>query len=410
MPVYNKKNIAVDIDKLRNIPYSKRGECVVCGNKLSPPLIDLPAFPLTEIFTAEIIRDKIGFMDQHFHFCSHCGQGSIANIINREFQYNSAAYFFRTSKSATGMESADFFVDFVEFMIEGRELKHIVDVGCNDLYTLKSLRSRARKLTGIDPILKGQAETGVANISVVTDFFEDVELNEKADLVLCKDTLEHIPDPKEFLKGILRCATDDALFVFQFPSLEVLLNSGHFEQIFHQHLNYFSMRSIRHLLDELGCELLHHTYNLDVWGDILIAFRKGRRHIEENHIWKISDDDVLRRYEIFKDNMALANRQLSAVREDIVYGYGAAFMLPILAYHLKNDLSKLDCVVDDDERKEGIYYINLPIEIRQAKKISDWSQAAVLITAINSRITTRRIIEKVILLNPKKIILPLGSV
>ncbi len=403
----------MNYEKFRNIQYEKREHCLICGKKSGTPLIELPKFPMTEIYTREKIKEKLGVLDQSFHLCLNCGHGQIANVIDIELQYNNdESYNFRTSQSATGRESSDFFVDFVKSVSGQRSYKSIVEIGCNDLYMLKTLKHKADKLTGIDPILKGREEEfSEGNVKAIGDFFENVELEEDLKMVLCKDTLEHVSDPKQMVKKIVSRATDETIFFFQFPMLETLLTGCRFDQIFHQHLNYFSLKSIIHMLNQLGCELLSYKINRNHWGAILIAFRKGKDSSRfTNEIWDIKALDILERYAVFKNDMETANRRMLFLNGKSIYGYGAALMLPVLSYHLGNDLSSLKCIIDDDKTKEGLYYINLPVSIRTRENITDIENSVILITAISAMNNVRRILTKLVELNPEQIILPLNTI
>jgi hypothetical protein len=229
--------------------------------------------------------------------------------------------------------------------------------------------------------------------------------------VICKDTLEHVSNPKNLVEKIVNRASEKTLFVFQFPILDTLLTGCRFDQIFHQHLNYFSLKSIFYLLDELGCELLDYTVNYNLWGAILIAFRKGKPSRKfRRDIWDISVSEVTERYEVFKNNMDTTRQRLVFLKNEAIYGYGAALMLPVLNYHLQGSLLDLECIIDDDEKKEGLYYINLPVRITTRKNIRKIRNSIILITAIASMNNVRRILPKLFELNPKQIILPLNTI
>jgi hypothetical protein len=403
----------VDIEKFRHVPFETRDRCMICGEAVGEPVIRLPRFPMTEIYTEKKGNLKLACADQEFHFCHKCGHGQIANVINVDLQYgNALSYHFRTSESATGSESADFFAQFVLRVTGTRHFTTIVELGCNDLYLLKSLRSKADKLIGIDPILKDRGqELGDDKIEAIGDFFENVELTAKPDLVICKDTLEHVSDPKQFVKKIVASGTKETLFFFQFPILETLLLGCRIDHIFHQHLNYFSLKSIIHMLDELGCRLLDYTINVNHWGAILIAFQKGEDNLKyRDQIWQITNPEILDRASVFKSNMDATSRRLSLLQHETIYGYGAALMLPVLAYHLGTDLACLKYVLDDDRKKAGLHYINLPVTIRLREEVTDIHESIVLITAIASMNNVRRILTRLFEVNPKQIILPLNSI
>lgn len=402
--------LPLDIEKFRKVPFAKRTHCSICEQKVGEPVISWPKLPMTEIYVDRPLDERLGCVDQYFHVCANCGHGQIANVLDVTLQYGH--YRFRASESSTGRESAKFFLTFLDKVMENRKFKVIVELGCNDLHVLKALKSKGERLIGIDPILKGrEKELSEGNISAIGDFFENVALERGADLVLCKDALEHVDDPKNFVKKVVDRSSAEALFVFQFPLLETLLAGCRFDQIFHQHLNYYSLNSIVHMLDELGCELTDYTINYNLWGSILIAFKKGRGKgaLETK---KIRPADILSKYEVFKSNMSATDRRLSILKEGEtpIYGYGAALMLPLLDYHLKNGLAPLECVIDDDRNKEGLSYINLPVSIRPMGKINNIEDSVVLITAIATLYNMRSMLSKMFALNPKQIIVPINTI
>ena len=407
--------MSIDLSKFKNIKFDRRTSCKVCSQISDDPLFDLPGFPMTEIYVDCEVNERLGFVDQFFHFCGKCGHGQIANVIDVELQYGeSEQFYFRASQSATGRESADFFIEFLNRVVKKRHLKTIVEVGCNDMYILNALKSRADKLIGIDPILKDkQEEYTKGNIIAIGDFLENVQLKDGMDIVLCKDTLEHVSEPRQFVKKIVDNADNadnEPIFVFQFPLLETLLSGCRFDQVFHQHLNYFSLQSIIYMLEDLGCQLLDYTINENHWGMILIAFRKSKNKSEyAGKFTKITSSQVLESYKVFKDNMCVTNDRLNLLKGEKIYGYGAALMLPALSYYLGNDFSSFECILDDDKNKTGLSYINLPVTIRTTENINDIQDSIVLVTAISAKNNVRNILVKVAELNPKQIIVPMAT-
>jgi len=404
----------MDIEKYKKIPFRKRTHCVVCNAKASEAVFELPDFPLTEIYVDKNISQKVGFVDQAFHLCNCCGHGQNVNVIDQDFLY-SDNYFHRTSASLSSVVAIDSFLEFINSVAGDSKFENIIEIGCNDLYTLKKLRNKADKLFGIDPILRekeGQIED--EKIKVVGDFVENVnlrELNINRSIVLSSYTLEHIEDPKELMRSLLDNATSETLFFFQFPGLESLIQNSRFDQVFHQHFNYFSLQTVLHMLNDIEAELIDFRVNPYHWGALLIAFkRKGKNSMNPNDKFKeftlcFTREQILKQYSLFKDGLELTNRRLLSFKGEKIYGYGAALMLPILDYYL-DGLSELECIVDDDKNKDGLYYINLPLQILHLEKINNIKDAIVLITAINSKHATRAIMSKLIDLRVRQIIVP----
>jgi len=403
----------MDFAKYRDIPVTIRNWCQICGTPSDSPVIDMPQFPLTEIYIDHYMDEKLGFVNQGLQYCNVCGHAQLKFVVDVNLQYGDVGgYFFRTSQSITGRETTTFFLDFVNKFISNRTFSTIVELGCNDMYLLKSIKKRALKLIGIDPLLKGrEAEFSEDNIIAIGDFFENVELGSNIDVVICKDALEHVSDPKEFVRKIVDKASPDTLFFFQFPILETILEDFRFDQVFHQHLNYFTLKSVIRMLDDLNCGLLGYTVNRNHWGAGLFAFQKGKKSsVFANRAWNITPADILDRFKLFKLDMELTRKRIEFARNEIIYGYGAALMLPLLNYYLDGALLKLKCVIDDDKQKSGLYYLNLPLEIVHPSSIADYRDSVLMLTAIASRINIKQILNHALSLNPKYIIYPLRTI
>ena len=395
------------INVFTNISSEKITRCTVCQSELDKPLIELPRFPITDIYAEQRVEAKIGYVDQNFHLCQECGHGQLSTVVDPEVLYGHA-YSFRTSKSLWGSAKAnDLFLDFINRITKNKKFETILEIGCNDLYLLNCLKPKAAKLVGVDPVLKGaEGELTDDKISVIGDFIENVELPNLDDaLILSSHLMEHMRDPRLMLETLLEKSTDETLFIFQFPGFDTLVQEWRFDQIYNHHLQYFSRHSFAHLLNELGCELVDAEVNRLYWGSLLVAFRKSEGRKANPNIEKISPEKVLENYGSFKNRLDVTNRYLKSIEGERLIGYGAGLQLPVLAYHLNNDFSSLECVVDDDKNKEGMFYINLPVPIRSSDGLNNLEETNIIVTAINF---TRAILLRLIPLNPKRIILPLN--
>ncbi|MBI2144019.1 methyltransferase domain-containing protein [Candidatus Woesearchaeota archaeon] len=410
--------VVEDVEVFRQVHYEKREVCVVCDSPVGKPLIRLPGLPLTELYTRKPVSGRAGFVDQEFCLCNVCGHGQILNIIAPEFLYSGGGYSFRTSQSKTAGPAIDSFLDFIGSVSKEMDYGIIADIGCNDLYMLKKLSGKAKKLLGIDPVLAGrESEMSGGKITVIGDLFENAvakhSISFDHDLVLSSETLEHIKDPKWLIKTLFENSTENTLFGFQFPGLESMVRDARFDQIFHQHYNYFSLRSVIRMLSELGAELLAYKVNYHHWGDLMIVFRKNPsrsvawqgRFLPEAPL--LTRELVLEHYRAFKESLGFVNKCLEAFKGSVIYGYGASNMLPLLGYHMGDDLSGFAAILDDNPEKDGLYYANLGVGIKRPDSVSDFSESVVVITAVDN---ARIILPKVFLLNPKRVLVPLGFI
>ncbi|MFC1559509.1 methyltransferase domain-containing protein [Candidatus Margulisiibacteriota bacterium] len=409
----------MNIDIFKNISLKKRNNCLVCGTKHSSPVFKMPKFPLTEIYVEQKVSEKLGFIDQEFHLCTKCGHGQLANVVDPEVLYGSC-YKTRT-EGTTAVPAVDTFLDFVNDILDKNGIKTvetIFEIGCNDVYTLKKMKKRAKVLYGVDPILKGKESTiNDDKIKVIGDFFENVDvkgLGLKMGVVLSSHTLEHIEDPKKVVKNMIDNSSFDTLLFFQFPALEELVHDAHFDHVFHQHLNYFSLQSVLYMLDDIGAELVDFKINPMHWSAMMIAFRKKKKGADLNDKFKdmartrsVSKDYVEKQYQVFKGCMDITAKRIDALKDRVVYGFGAALMLPILDYYT-GKLSSLKFIIDDDPDKKDLYYLNVPVQIKPLSQVKDIKGSVFLVTAINSLKAVRAITKKLIEQEVEKIILPVN--
>ena len=382
--------------------------CSVCGGRNQEVVIELPNLPLTDTFCKDPISDPYGGLDQSLLYCSECSHSQLLNIVKPSILYGDK-YHFRTSVSATAREGANRFVDFLSGLFPGKIYSTVLDLGCNDLYLLNRVKPFVKQCIGIDPIWADKEnEVADKTIRVFGCCIEDIGAHEISafapDLIFCRHTIEHIANPVEVLRSLLDSAKDDAIFLFEFPAFEPLVARHRFDHIFHQHLQYFSLRSFVRLIDECGGRYIKHVWNYHDWGALLVAFGKSRGINPSNCQTNLNVDSIKRNYELFRNQFLSAGKVLDSFKGTCIYGYGAAQMLPIISYHLENDLSCLKCVLDDDPDKDGLHYWNLPVKVSHPSHFRDIGKSTVFITAIDN---VKPILLKLFEVEPKHIIYPL---
>lgn len=373
------------------------------------PIIDLPALPLTDTYCREPIADPLPGIDQRLLYCRSCGHGQLEAQIAPAVLYGSN-YCFRTSASATARKGTEFFLSVIDEAALDRQFRCVLDLGCNDLFLLNLLKDRAEFRVGIDPVWQGREnERADLSIQVFGQNFEDVDLGAlpaKPDLIVCRHTLEHIVDPCRIVKMLMNVAANDALFVFEVPGFDGLIQRFRFDQVFHQHAQYFTLASFLKLLETVGGRHLLHRFNFHDWGAMAVAFVRGDASTRtEARLW--SKAEINNRYRLFQRQMQAAGELLSFCENLPLYGYGAAQMLPVLGYHMDTDFSELIAVLDDDESKDGIGYWNLPVKVMLPSKAADLHEAAVLITAVDN---VQPIMKKLLSRRPRHIIHPLNII
>jgi len=397
-----------------NISTVERESCGVCASRRQETVIELPDLPLTGKYSTEMMESNRPGFDQELLICADCGHVQLAKQVLPELLY-SDSYSFRTSVSHTARKGTGYFLSMLDELTDRKSFSCILDIGCNDLYLLRQLRHRSRWCIGIDPIWASKEDQVTDEaITVIGKNIEDVDLasvlESPPDLIVCRHTLEHICRPQQVLQQLFEVASDDTLFLFEVPGFDVLMRRFRFDQIFHQHLQYFSRASFKELIEKVGGQYIDHRENYHDWGALLIAFKKGltkRSCVVNETFARYSLDTICERYRIFQSGISVFAQVLESFRSSSIYGYGAAQMLPVLAYHLQSDLSFLEAVLDDDPAKESLYYLNLPLMIRSADSAGDLMESTVFVTAVDC---ASAIMQRLLVKRPKNILYPLNII
>ena len=141
----------------------------------------------------------------------------------------------------------------------------VVDIGSNDCTFLKALPTYTKRI-GIDPTIKKFAHYYPEEIYYAADFFSKenywlIESEKNAKLVTSISCFYDLDDPVSFVKDIREILTDDGLWHFEQAYLPSTLRATSYDTVCHEHIEYYSMLSVRKILDLAGMKIVDVTLN-----------------------------------------------------------------------------------------------------------------------------------------------------
>jgi len=384
--------------------------CNVCGSTALETVFDAPSLPLTGIYLNDSNQGLgLPVFDQSFMYCADCGHGQLRYLVSPNFLYDNT-YTHRTSTSQIATSGNDYFYQQLLLITKGRKYKSLLEIGCNDLYLLDRAYGLADKLVGIDPIWIGKDHELNCKTKVLGRFVEDItiddDISESPDIILSAHTFEHVQNLYESLVSLVEIAANNCLFVIEVPCFDNMVKQHRFDQVFHQHIQYISISSMRALVKRLGCRFLGHTFNYSYWGGTLLFwFEKSNEDdgIGSNSYEKQTLKEIRLAFSDFKMTLNSSVSQLTAIGEKS-YGFGAAQMLPVLAYHMESDLGFMEAILDDNLDRALCHLPGVSPIIRPPIH-GEIKDASVLVTALDS---SRAIINRLIDLNPRRIFFPIN--
>ena len=192
--------------------------------------------------------------------CRTCGF-----VSNRTFEPGQAEYSQRYEEtqgfSGTFMSFAE---GLAQRWVNDYELhdKTVLEIGCGkgEFLTLMA-KAGAGHCIGIDPGVHPERidDPAAADIEWIVDFYSEDYGHIDADALICRHTLEHIPDVGAFMTTIRRAIGDrpDTVVLFELPDVKRILDEVAFWDIYYEHCSYFSLGSLARLFRRTGFEVIN---------------------------------------------------------------------------------------------------------------------------------------------------------
>ncbi len=236
--------------------YCYRDNCRVCGSRDLVLVLDLGEMPLANAFlTAEELEAPEPSYPLRLYFCRSCTLLQLLDVVSPDVLFKD--YDYVTSASAPLAAHLKAFGRGLvrQFVHSSEEL--FVEIGGNDGTLLSAVADSARTLN-IDPAENVSALARGLGIETLSKFFSDDVAREvlvshgEARVVAATNVLAHIDDIVGVFKGIARLIGERGVAAFEVHWVGNLVDGGGFDQIYHEHLCYYSMHALSRLLAETG--------------------------------------------------------------------------------------------------------------------------------------------------------------
>lgn len=161
-----------------------------------------------------------------------------------------------------------------------------IDIGCNDGTLLSFVPVEAIRI-GFDPVTNDYKELSQrhANI-IINDYFHAKAFKKsrygkkKAKVITSIAMFYDLENPHKFVKDICDILDDDGLWVIQMSYLPLMLQQLAFDNICHEHLEYYSLTSLKYLLDAHDLQIVDCQLNDINGGSFRIYVRKANARPE----------------------------------------------------------------------------------------------------------------------------------
>lgn len=261
--------------------YRELKACIACGHPNLRPVLDLGAQPLANSYKTNP-DDPEDLFPLAINVCTDCYHTQLTHQVDPDLIFKDYSYVSGTSKT-----QLDYFDWFAKFTMEYNAYKgnKVLDIGCNDGSQLNAFKDIACDTYGIDPA-ENLYELSSARHKVKCGYLdESIKSLGKFDIIVCQNAFAHNTDQFGFM-NIVKDILKPESFVFITTSQADMILNGEFDTIYHEHLSYYTIKS----MDALCRRASMHLYDVirhPIHGNsfiFVISPTKDRTHYISNLI------------------------------------------------------------------------------------------------------------------------------
>ncbi len=261
---------------------SVKEACSICGNRELHTVIDLGESPIANKFlsSAESTFNTFPLVLQH---CKNCKNFQLQTCLSESLLYSDDyAYFTPVSRSLAAH------YENVEEAFRSRgylgDQSNILEIGSNNGEFLKPYASKGYSVLGVDPAKDATVIAACKGVPSICDFFSEAlakcirDRFGRVDIVVARHMFAHNSDPRRLISGVAEVLSDTGVFYIENAyAIDTLIN-GEFDQVYHEHMYYYSALSLNNLLNSTGFELIDIIFS-DIHGGSagFFAARSGAR-------------------------------------------------------------------------------------------------------------------------------------
>ncbi len=187
-----------------------------------------------------------------------CGLLQLRHTFSQPIMYET--YWYRSGINKTMTDELSGLASVAEHMVSLEPNDFVIDIGSNDSTLLRAYTTPSLNLIGFEPAknLMPYATPGVTR--VINDFFNYRAWRNnfgdaKAKIITAIAMFYDLEEPNQFIADIVRCLDDNGVFIIQQNYLPYMLERNVIDNVSHEHLEYYSLTTLKRLLDNYGLEI-----------------------------------------------------------------------------------------------------------------------------------------------------------
>ena len=396
-----------------------RKSCLCCKNKAIKKIIDLGEHSFADRFVPKKYLNK---PDPKYplilDLCPKCKFIQSRYITDPNKRYSEIDYSYTSSNSSY---SKNHWLNFADDLNKNFYVKNkkIFEIGSNDGFLIHKLQQMNAKVLGIDAskFMVKISKKKVRTIQSVFSLEESKKIKKRfgnADIIIANNVFNHSNNPLNFLNGVNNLLKKDSIFIFEQPYFASGLYSSRFDQIYHEHISYFTAQNIKSITGKIGLKIISMKYNHYHGGSLRTIVVKKNSEFKENVNFKyinIENKKKIYTSKFYKKLFNKINTKKKIVLNNIhkykkrgyaISGIGAGAKANTFLTYYGLDYKKIDFLTDSSIFKKNKFTPLTRIIIKDDKELKKYKKLICIILSWN---ISKIIINKIKKINKKLIII-----
>ncbi len=252
--------------------------CRICGTK-TKQIISFGRMPIANGFVKKSSPKEFVFTLKVI-FCPHCYMVQLGETVPPEKMFHDHYQFF--SSTSKGMEKHfQEQAEHIKNLIENKKNPFVVEIGSNDGIMLKHIAAAGIRHVGIEPSKNVAEVSKKFGVNAQSVFFNKKTAQElakkygKADIICGSNVICHIENINSVFEGVAELLSDDGYFFFEEPYVYDIIKTTSFDQIYDEHVYYYSGLSVSNLAQQHSLQLVDMRHQEVHGGSMRYYIKKG---------------------------------------------------------------------------------------------------------------------------------------
>ncbi len=378
---------------------TEASKCRLCNSNVRI-VIDLCMSPPANNFVEDFYPEEIESYPLFLEYCDDCYNLQLGTCLDESLLYKNYNYITPDSNSLK-----NHYID-IERYINKNVLRlseiSVLEIGSNNGALLAHLKPHVKSILGVDPASNVSKIANKNGINTLNHFFHEdivpeIHSNQSnTNLIIARHMFAHNAQPSKILEAAKKTFNgyEGHLVIENAYAIDTLLN-GELDQIYHEHMFFYSALSMKSLLEKHGF-YMNDIFFSKVHGGSAVFISSTKKIKESDRLLSQLDleRDLFDKDKVFLDfesrilhlkNQVLDNIKQAKTNQKKIIAYGAPAKAFTMFAYLGLSSSTIQYCVDTTPTKIGKTFPSFNIPIIAEEDIDNSVNKLIIVNAWNYR-------------------------